>query len=393
MISVENFYWVLYENLLKPAGVDCWYYFPFGTTQNLSNVGVFSEWHPMYEHHALFHFDQEPIISTSLGKHYDGHLSLSCSHRTKILKLLANSEHSLIKKQICRERSMADWYYFFHGFAAHDWFRDARYLPDHPAPKKVFCSFNHLTDRLRSYRMALTARLAEKRLLDYADISFHATRKTCQEEICSTISKLSDRSKQAIQTQLIDSGLTLPIILDHAEIDGSFSARFGREEYRIWQNSFWHVVNETVFYDPKLHLTEKIFKPIVSCRPFILVAAPGNLNYLKSYGFKTFDRWIDESYDDIHDVDLRLDAVVKNLEYLCNLSYTQLNSMLCDMTDVLVYNKNHFFNQFQHLIVDELVDNFDGCVKVWNNGLLNPDRLVRHDYDTEGIKNLLKCSA
>jgi hypothetical protein len=38
----------------------------------------------------------------------------------------------------------------------------------------------------------------------------------------------------------------------------------------------------------------------------MLLAAPGNLAYLKSYGFKTFDSVIDESYDTIQDNDLAL---------------------------------------------------------------------------------------
>ena len=37
-----------------------------------------------------------------------------------------------------------------------------------------------------------------------------------------------------------------------------------------------------------MHLTEKIFKPIVNKQPFMLLAAPDNLAYLKSYGFKTY---------------------------------------------------------------------------------------------------------
>ena len=44
----------------------------------------------------------------------------------------------------------------------------------------------------------------------------------------------------------------------------------------------FHIVTETIFYDNKLHFTEKVFKPIVARRPFFLVGAPGNLAYLKS---------------------------------------------------------------------------------------------------------------
>ena len=70
----------------------------------------------------------------------------------------------------------------------------------------------------------------------------------------------------------------------------------------LQQSALWNVVSETVFYHNKLHLTEKIFKPIVSKQPFMLLAAPGNLKYLKSYGFKTFDHLWSEDYDnEVHD--------------------------------------------------------------------------------------------
>ncbi len=52
----------------------------------------------------------------------------------------------------------------------------------------------------------------------------------------------------------------------------------------------------------------------------MLLAAPGNLAYLKSYGFKTFDAVIDESYDLIQDDNERIDSVVAQMKWYCNLS-------------------------------------------------------------------------
>lgn len=387
MISVENLYFVLYANLLRPAGLDCVYYYPFGTTQNLSHQGEYQPCTPKHEHHVLFHFDQEPLYDNRLGREYDylGHFS-----STKILRILANSEHSLTKREVCRERSMSDWYFFYHGLACQDWFRDAQYLPDLHQPQKVFCSFNHLVTEKRSYRMALTARLINAGLDAFGDISFHASKQTCEKEIASPYTALSQNSKHKIALNILDDRIKLPMIVDHHAIDGTFSARFGHQEYQLWQRAFFHVVNETVFYDTKLHLTEKIFKPIVSLRPFILTAAPGNLSYLKSYGFQTFDTWIDESYDHIVDHDERLDLITREIGRLCALTPSQLRAMHQDMMPVLSYNKNHFFRTFKNHVVNELVDNFDACVRVWNNGRIDSSRCVHTNYDTDRVKNLLK---
>ena len=101
MISVENFYWALYEHLLGPSGIDCWYYFPFGTTQNLSGVGQFQDWRGK-QPHVLFHFDQEPLWQNNLGDAYE--INSMTAHSIKIPRMLANSEHSEIKKTVCRHQ-------------------------------------------------------------------------------------------------------------------------------------------------------------------------------------------------------------------------------------------------------------------------------------------------
>jgi len=377
MISVDNFYWVLYETLLKPVNLDCWYFYPWGTTDNLSCLGEFKEQVVRGEHHALFHFDQEPLYSNNLGQDYDVSKHGRAAWSVRMCKLLANSEHSDIKREICRDRSMLDWYYFFHGFAALDWFSDAKYVDDYTQPSNVFSSYNHIIRHQRAYRMSLTARLIDRQLHNFGDISFHGSVHDCASELEDPWTKLSNREKSMIKQTLIDHA-TLPIILDSANVTGNFSAKFGHQEFDLWQQSLWHVVNETVFYDPKLHLTEKIFKPIVALRPFVLVAAPGNLAYLKSYGFKTFDQWIDESYDNEHDPEVRLDMIAEEITKLCAMSKQQLQQMHRDMLPVLIHNKQHFFGQFREIIVNELVENFDGCVRVWNNGRVDDRHLPLH---------------
>lgn len=387
MISVDNLYWVLYHHLLRPAGLDCCYYYPFGTTQNLSHQGEFKPRRIRHEHHVLFHFDQEPLYSDDLGQLYQSHQQY---FSTKICKILANSEHSLTKRLVCDNRSMLDWYFFYHGLISQDWFRDTRYLADLYSPISVFCSLNHVVTGKRSYRMALTARLMDQDLEEFGQISFHGDQQVCQQEIDFADSELSGYDKKLIRTNIIDSRRTWPMILDSTNVDGSFSARLGHVEYRLWQQSLFHIVNETVFYDAKLHLTEKIFKPIVALRPFVLVAAPGNLAYLQSYGFRTFDAWIDESYDTILAPDSRLQAITQVIKGLCDLTTRQLQAMHQDMMSVLIYNKNHFFTEFKDMIVDELVDNFDGCIKIWNNGRLETERMVQELYDTRLVKRILK---
>ena len=118
------------------------------------------------------------------------------------------------------------------------------------------------------------------------------------------------------------------------------------------------MVTETVYFDTKLHLTEKVFKPIVSKRPFFLASTPGSLAYLKSYGFRTFDQWIDESYDLEQDHYIRIEKITEEIARLCAMEPADLIMMHKEMQETLEYNFNHFYTAFKNIIIDELVDNF-----------------------------------
>lgn len=58
----------------------------------------------------------------------------------------------------------------------------------------------------------------------------------------------------------------------------------------IWNTSFVNVVSETQYeFSKNVFLSEKIFKPIIGLRPFIVNGSPGIYQLLKKYGFDCFD--------------------------------------------------------------------------------------------------------
>lgn len=377
MVSVENLYLVLYERLLKPLGYACTYAYPFGTKERVCcfyqpSLGIAQT--------VLFHHDQEPIYPG------DEHWIHQQTEANYCPRLLANSEHSLIKDTICRSLKLGDWYFFYHGFASLDWYRDARFIDDEMTINKAFLSLNHLVKHRRSYRMALLARFYQRNLQEFGAISFHGDNLACQQEVANNDSLLSSRSKDLVTQYL--STRSLPISVDAGKIDGNASANFAHGDISLRQQALFSIVNETVFFEPKLHLTEKIFQPIVCSRPFILAAAPGNLAYLRSYGFRTFGDWIDESYDLIQDPDQRMDRIADILADICARPLGELQSMLDDMRPVLEHNKQHFFGRFQRIIVDELGDNFNRCIDIWN-GWRVTGRVYPTHPDLAAVKEIL----
>lgn len=103
--------------------------------------------------------------------------------------------------------------------------------------------------------------------------------------------------------------------------------------------------------------TEKIFKPLLARRPFIVAANAGYLQTLKDNGFKTFDRWFDESYDSI-DLTLKesLEVIKKNLIFISKKSNDELMEMYQEMKPILEHNHKRIL---EHVIDDPRLVNID----------------------------------
>lgn len=342
MIPVDNFYNVLYANLLTNARM---HYF-----LNFTNMPKRSDIFDNEVDGIIFCFyDQEPLFVSTLD--------LVQTVFVDSNEVVVTSEHSELKSNYFAENNIYDWYYFYHGFAALDWYRDYKYFPKSKFKfDNVFMSLNHLITSDRSYRLNLVANYIENNILHKGIVSLPLGDKnrTVKQELFAHDCKLSVSAKKLVYTHILP--MATPLIADTEYPDGTMSAA---TDFNFQRKAFWHIVAETVFYHKKLHLTEKIFKPIIARRPFLLVAAPGNLAYLKSYGFKTFDKWVDESYDNEQDNDKRIQMVVAELTKICALSEEELYAMHAEMDATLDFNFDHFYNgNFQTIIVDEMLDNF-----------------------------------
>lgn len=86
-------------------------------------------------------------------------------------------------------------------------------------------------------------------------------------------------------------------------------------EYAL--KTFVTVVSEPQYYDRELSTftSEKVFKPIACYHPFIVLGGKGELEIMKSRGYRTFSDYFDESYDKLDDTK-RMDAIIETLKYI-----------------------------------------------------------------------------
>ena len=98
--------------------------------------------------------------------------------------------------------------------------------------------------------------------------------------------------------------------------------------------------------------------------PFVLVAPAGSLEYMRSYGFKTFDGIFDESYDlETNDIK-RVEKVVQLLKDLDNLSIRERQQIHRACLPRVEHNYNHFYcGGFSDVLWLELTGMLEGiCV-------------------------------
>lgn len=80
--------------------------------------------------------------------------------------------------------------------------------------------------------------------------------------------------------------------------------------FKIYNKTVCSLVCETQYSNQISFFTEKIAKPIIAHRLFIVISGQHYLKNLRSLGFKTFDGIIDESYDNIEDHETRWNMAV-----------------------------------------------------------------------------------
>ena len=99
------------------------------------------------------------------------------------------------------------------------------------------------------------------------------------------------------------------------------------------------IVTETVFDYPYVFVSEKILRPLLTKTPFIVFAAQGTLEHLKSLGFKTFSDFWDESYDLESDSHLRFLSCCRIINSIAEQPIDKLKNLYAEMETLLEHNR------------------------------------------------------
>jgi len=130
------------------------------------------------------------------------------------------------------------------------------------------------------------------------------------------------------------------------QIDGLMNGKSGSHNIPeiVYKNTWYSIVSET--NSGTTFITEKTTKCLLSGRIFILFGEKGHLAKLRQYGYKTFDPFIDESYDEIDDDDVRMQMA---FEQVILLGRTDPMGLYANLYDILVHNQKIIVDQTNRL--------------------------------------------
>jgi len=122
----------------------------------------------------------------------------------------------------------------------------------------------------------------------------------------------------------------------------------------IYNQTFYTLVCETDA-ETKTHsfFTEKIAKPMLARRPFVVLANQYYLRRLRQLGFKTFDGVVDESYDTTADHVTRWSMALEQMKLLTD---QDPNKIYAGVADTLDHNQHLIQSDWQHKLTQQILN-------------------------------------
>jgi hypothetical protein len=301
-------------------------------------------------------WDQEPLHQETVDQTLSKFVNMFGPCQRHIVTSELDSD---MVDYVCNTYGFKSHYYFFHGWAALDWYRgyNRSFLMTPPEQRSIVQTFiapNRIIAGQRQHRLLMLYHIFKSGMANN-----HIS--------CPAVCPAENISIQAAIEPLISVYPDIRTVFDQQLLPRNFK---GETDHPMHSNqlslfgpcaeSLLYVVTETVAAGRRLHLTEKTFKPICLRMPFVIVGTAGSLRYLRSYGFRTFGEFWDESYDDETDDVRRIEKISAVLQELNIMPAQQKQQLFDSMIDTLNHNHNHFYNgDFEKLLWTELQSMID----------------------------------
>ena len=120
------------------------------------------------------------------------------------------------------------------------------------------------------------------------------------------------------------------------------------EDASVYEDSMFSLVTETTVLPNEYYISEKTVKPIGHNHPFIVYGSVGTLKHLRKMGFKTFEPYIDESYDLERNPERRFEMIMSQVRILCDLSDSEKLEWMESVKPIVEYNRKNLDTYIKH---------------------------------------------
>lgn len=210
-------------------------------------------------------------------------------------------------------------------------------------PNQIEKKFSVFSRRYDRWRLQFFLDLIQQNLLDncrytfsnsHPDasfIEFHADNQISQEEMKSLVTGPLESCREKVFKWIEGVPYQMGDWLDDA---------FSTDVDTALQKASIHIVLESRILEKGdlVNLTEKVWKPVLSKKTFLVYGQVGILSLFRKEGFKTFSPWINEEYDLIEDTDERGAAILKEMSRLNKLSKKELEQVIEKCLPILKHN-------------------------------------------------------
>lgn len=218
--------------------------------------------------------------------------------------------------------------------------------------KKFFLSYNKNTTK--TFRIQLILWLIKNRLID--------------DSYVSVLIKNNNFSKRELESKEIE-------LLDLSEYYDKFDSMgfnildwdypnnqndvFSNLKYTTkshYADTYFNIITETSFENNSLNLTEKSFKALANCHPFLIIGDLHSNKYLESLGFELYNDIIDYSFDSIVDNQKRLNDVFGEIRKIYTFGKDSIVNYYKNNIEKIKKNKEHFFTYSFSKMIDDTIE-------------------------------------
>lgn len=222
--------------------------------------------------------------------------------------------------------------------------------------KKTFLCFNR---RFSDHRLLFFMLIEKRNLLDHFFLSMSKDQPESSSNFVVNATYLIQRFSmfELTSTDIMRANEKLPLILDNPNFNKYPMENSPNDTKQYYDDSLINIISETYFFNNIIHITEKTYKPIAFMQPFIMVASPFSLKHLKDAGFKTFEKFWDESYDTETNHIERMNKIIQLIKMISNWSDEEKINFSQQVEPILKYNRDHL-STIKHIEMNQFVENY-----------------------------------